>query len=940
MTTPILATKVYIPPPRPQLIRRPRLLARLTQGLQRKLTLISAPAGFGKTTLVSSWLAELQGAQSHPRPEAADAKVDQRSSTVVNSYAWLSLDDGDGDLVRFFDYFVAALQTVAPKLGTGLLAMLHSPQPPAPEIMLTTLLNEIVALPEQLILVLDDYHAVDSLAVDQALAFLIEHLPPQLHLVMTTREDPALPLARLRARGQLTEIRADDLRFTPEEAAEFLDRIMGLEIGPEDVAALEQRTEGWIAGLQLAALSMQGRSDLHGFVRAFAGDNRYIVDYLVEEVLQGQSAETRSFLLQTAILERLSGPLCDAVTAQGDGSARLAALERDNLFVISLDEKRQWFRYHHLFGDVLYAYLLEEEPDRIPLLHRRASAWYAAHDLPAPAIRHALAAGDWDRAAALIELAWPAMDQDRQSTVWRTWAEGLPDELVRTRPVLSAALAWAYLDAGQLEAAEARLRDAERLLARSEAPDQRDLAPAAMVVTDQEQFRVLSASMATAHTYLAQARGDLAATLRHARYALDHLPPDDYLRRAVPASLLGLAYWSQGELALADQTMADAMEGFRLAGNLLYAITGAYVLADIRMALGRLRAAFAVTERALALAEGAGEPVRWGTADLYTGLGEIYRERNELDRAADSLAKSKALGEETELPRWRFRWCIAQARLHEARGDADTARRLLDQAERHYVRGPVPDVRPIAAWTARLLLTQDRLAEAQTWVQDRGLSAGDELSYLREFEHVTLARVLLAQAAAGDDLQALAHAQTLLARLLAAAEAGGRTGSVMEILVLQALAHQAQGELEAALASLARAMALAEPEGYVRLFVDEGAPMHALLQAAAAQGVMADYPAKLLANFAATAPDAPPLSSPGGPPSAPITQPLIEPLSERELEVLQLVAQGLSNRQIGERLFLALSTVKGHNRNIYAKLQVRRRTEAVARARELGLLRE
>src|SRR5947207_11412153 len=428
MPTPILTTKLYIPRLRPNAVIRLRLLGRLNEGLHRKLTLISAPAGFGKTTLVSAWVERIE------RP-----------------VAWLSPDKEDNDPARFLTYLVATLQTIAVTIGEGVLNALQSPQPPPPEAVLTALLNEIAAIPDHFILVLDDYHVLEAQPVDQALAYLVEHLPPQMHLVIATREDPDLPLARLRARGHLTELRATDLRFTASEAAAFLNQVMGLSLSTEDIAALEERTEGWIAGLQLAALSMQGHQDVPGFIRAFAGDHRYIVDYLVEEVLQRQPAPVRSFLLQTAILERLSGPLCDAVTGQEEGNARLEALERGNFFVVPLDDTRHWYRYHHLFAEVLSARLLAEQPDQVATLHRRASAWYEQHGSTADAIRHALAAEDFERAADLVELAVPAMARSRQEATVLGWLKALPDELVRARPVLSVHYAGALLLHGVLE---------------------------------------------------------------------------------------------------------------------------------------------------------------------------------------------------------------------------------------------------------------------------------------------------------------------------------------------------------------------------------------------------------------------------------------------------------------------------------------------------------
>src|SRR4051812_37455903 len=467
MNIPILSTKLYIPLPRTNVVLRPRLVERLNEGLDRKLTLISASAGFGKTTLVSHWAASCE------RP-----------------VAWLSLDEGDDDATRFLTHLVAALQTIAENLGEGVVGSLKSPQPPSIESILTILLNEISTISYKFVLVLEDYHLIDSYRIDTALIFLLEHLPPQMHLVIATREDPQLPLGRLRARDQLTELRATDLRFTPGEAATFLNQVMGLSLTAADVAALETRTEGWIAGLQLAALSMRGRADIPGFIRAFTGDHRYIVDYLVEEVLQRQPEPVRRFLLQTAILERLSGPLCEAVTGQADGQARLAALERGNFFVVPLDDARHWYRYHHLFAEVLYAHLQAEQPDQVATLHRRASAWYEQHDAAAEAIRHALAAADFARAADLVERAAPAMLLSRQEATLLGWLKALPDALVHVRPVLSVAYAHALLSSGEFAGVEARLRDAEQWLdLTADRPARADAPAAEMVVVDEAEFR-------------------------------------------------------------------------------------------------------------------------------------------------------------------------------------------------------------------------------------------------------------------------------------------------------------------------------------------------------------------------------------------------------------------------------------------------------------------
>jgi LuxR family maltose regulon positive regulatory protein len=904
MMTPTLATKVYVPPPRPKIVNRSRLIERLNDGLHRKLTLVSAPAGFGKTTLVSEWVAGCG------RP-----------------VAWLSLDVGDNDPTRFLIYLVAALQTVAAKIGEGLLGVLQSPQPPPTESILTALLNEVSSIPDNLVLVLDDYHVIDAKPVDTVLTFLLEHLPPQLHLVIATREDPQLPLARLRARDHLTELRAADLRFTASEAAEFLNEAIGLDLSAEDVTALETRTEGWIAGLQLAALSLQGRHDVPGFIRAFAGDHRYIVDYLVEEVLQRLPESVRDFLLQTAILERLNGPLCDAVTGQEEGSARLEALERGNFFVVPLDDQRQWYRYHHLFADVLKTHLLEEQPDRVPALHRRASAWYEQNGSAADAIHHALAAEDFARVAGLVEWAIPAMRRGRQSGTVLGWLESLPDELIRCRPVLSVGYAWALLAAGELEAAEARLRDAEPWLDPAAEMRERLASPAAeMVVVDVEEFRGLPATIAVYRAALAQVRGDGPATVHYARQVLDLVPEDDHLRRGAAEALLGLAAWASGDLEAAHRTYAEGMARVRRAGNLSDAVSGTVYLADIRMAQGRLREATNTYERALQHVTSQGEPLPQGTADLYVGLSEIHRERGELDTATQHLLISQELGERTGFPPNRYRWCVAMARVREAQGDLDGALDLLEEAERRYVSDFFPNVRPIAALKARVWIAQGRLGEALDWARSQGLSVEDDLSYLREFEHITLARALLARSKSERDERSIHEATELLERLRQGAEQGDRTGSAIEIQGLQALAYQLQGDIPAALVPLERALTLAEPEGYFRIFVDEGPPMAALLEQAASHRFAPNYVRQLLTA----------LGKIGD--RRPVKRIVIEPLSERERDVLRLLGTDLTGPDMAHELMVSLNTVRTHTQNIYTKLGVNTRRAAVRRAAELDLL--
>ena len=893
MSTPILATKLYVPGVRPKFIPRPHLLARLNDGLHRKLTLISAPAGFGKTSIVSEWAASL-----------AD----------VTSVAWLSLDDGDNDPTRFLAYLIAALQTISAEIGTQSLTELQSPQPPPTESILTLLINDISTQPEQFVFVLDDYHLLDSKQVDGALTFLLEHLPPQMHLVIATREDPPLPLARLRVRSELTELRVADLRFTLDESAEFLNQTMGLSLTPEDIATLENGTEGWIAGLQLAALSMQGRSDTSAFIEAFTGSHHFILDYLIEEVLQQQPENVRTFLLQTSILNKLNGSLCDAVTDSANSKAMLEQLERDNLFVIPLDNDRQWYRYHHLFADVLQARAMEDHPETVDGRHKKASAWFDANDQRADAVRHALLAKDFERVANLIELSWRYMDRNYMNATSLMWLVQLPEEVIAPRPVISIAYAWALLAEGRLEEAELYIQQAEKWAARLEEGDS-----AEMRAAEQKEVDALPSSVASARTYLALADGNMPDTIKYARQTLDLLPEEDLFERSIPAALLGLALWTTGDLEATYKAFADIAVSFEKSGNPHHSVGTGFIAALVRRTQGRLHDAYACLQKSLSFAADLGEVVP-GLADLHIGLSELFLEWGDLDSAEKHLQTAADLSPATLLPGNQHFWYLAAARIKESRGELDEAISLLDEAIRLQKRDPIPDVRPIAARKVPILLKQNRLAEAQTWVREQNLSADDDLVYLREYEHMVLARVLIAN-------QKFEDAGSLLARLEEAALAGERIGSAIEINILQSLAQQ---ESNAALDALSRALKHAEPQGYISTFVDEGEAMASLLaKLNTRNSVPSAYINKLLHHFT---------GSPPSQPTAPTPQPLHDPLSQRELEVLQLIADGLSNREISERLFLALDTIKGHNRRIYSKLQVQRRTEAVARARKLGLV--
>ena len=898
MSTSLLVTKLFIPPPRPNAVTRTRLLARLNDDVQRKLTLISAPAGFGKTSLLSAWT------------------IGGERAT-----AWLTLDERDNEPVRFLSHVIAALQSVAPGIGAEVESALQGPQPPSTEVMLTALLNEISSIQGRIMLVLDDYHMADSEPVDRAVDFLLDHLPSQLHLVIATRQDPAISLSRLRTRGQMTELRASDLRFSTAEAADFLNQSMGLSLSEADVSALEERTEGWVAGLQLAALSLQGHQDVSGFIRAFAGDHRYIVDYLVDEVLRAQPEPFRMFLLQTSILERLSGRLCDAVTGHTDGAARLEMLERGNFFVVPLDDQRRWYRYHRLFADVLFARLLAEQSEQVAMLRTRASVWYEEQGLFADAIRHSLAAGDFPRVAGLVELAWPSIRQSRQESALQDWLTRLPDELIRARPVLGASYVWARLMRGDLEGVEVRLRDVERWLDSTNVGERSETSHPEMVIVNEAEFRHLPGLIALMRAAQARMLGNVDDTMKHAGRVLDLTSEDDYLLRGSAAGLLGLAYWTLGDLAAAHRAYVDCMNAVLKAGHLSDAIGCAVAVSDLQMAQGRLRDALRTCEDGLQLVTEPGAPVLRGAADMHVGLGTLLRERNELDAATLHLQKCRDLGEHMGLPQTPYRWCAAMARIKEAQGDLNGALDLLDEAQRRYDGDFFPNIRPIAAQKARLWVLQGRVNEALEWARDQGLSAQDELSYLREFEHVMLARALLADTSAGS----LQDAMWLLDRLLQAAEAGKRIRSVIEILVLQSLAHFTQGDNSAAHVTLARALTLGEPEGYVRIFVDEGPAMEKLLEQAAKQGIAPDYVGLLRGAFGIT--KAP----------TPRQQNLIEPLSERELDVLRLLGTELGGPEIANELMVSLNTMRSHTKNIYTKLGVNNRRAAVRRADELAL---
>ncbi|MGH1365228.1 MAG: LuxR C-terminal-related transcriptional regulator [Calditrichia bacterium] len=903
----LLETKLYRPKWRSGMVQRPRLAERLQLGSERKLTLISAPAGFGKTTLLAEWL--------------ATAKMANRTT------GWVSLDAGDNDPISFWTYFIKSIQNIQPSVGENALTLLHSPQPAEVDEILPKLINEISAIESDFSVVLDDYHLIEAEAIQKAMTFLLDHTPAQMHLVIASRTDPPLPLAKLRARGELVELRIADMRFEHEEATSFFSHSMGLTIPAKDVVVLETRTEGWIAGLQLAALSLQGRDNMEEFIADFSGDDRYIGDYLVEEVLHRQQDRVRDFLLQTSILARLSGELCYAVTGEADSKQLLEELERGNLFVVPLDDKRQWYRYHHLFAEVINTRLKNLYPDDVSMLHRRASEWYQQNSQPTSAVYHAFESKDFEFTASVIELAWTAMRNGYKEGIFLSWMKRIPEEFIQVRPVLSVVYAWALMDAGELEAGELRLDAAEKWLELLDNPNGKSpFQKSDMVVTNKHYFNMLAATIASARGYLSLAFGDVPATINHTKRALMLFPKNEYYDLGAPAALLGLAYWSSGDLTAAYRSLSEGMEFLKKSDNALLAISGTFILAEIILAQGRLRDAITTYQQSLLLAEKQGETAFPGTVELHVGLSELYEERGESEVAAEHLAKSKELGTGAMIPGNESRLFAAFSRLKAADGFLDEAMKLLNDAEQAYRRDPVPDVRPIGALKARVLIKQGRLGEALSWVRDADLSVVDELHYMREFEHITLARILLALYIADSSQSVLDQAVQFLQRLLEAAEAGARNGSVLEILILQALVYLASEDKKAALSPLARALEIAEPEGYVRSFTGEGEPMRELLRHAVAAGFSGDYARRLLTSFEKAE------QARAGSTGAAVL------LTARELEIVRLIAAGLKNQQIADHLVISLHTVKRHIANAYGKLEVSHRTEAIAKATDLGLL--
>jgi LuxR family maltose regulon positive regulatory protein len=912
----VLTTKLYRPSPTPHLVTRPRLTERLDDSLRQghHLILVVAPAGYGKTTLVTDWL----------------SKADILS-------AWVSLDEGDNDPVRFFTYVVAALQTVDANVGQSLLDTLRTTAQ-SPEAFVDPLINDLAAANRPIILALDDYHVITTLLIQEAMVYLLDYAPPNLHLLVQTRVDPPFRLARLRVGGVMTEIRDRDLRFTPEEMTAFLNSVHRLNLPVEQIAALESRTEGWPAGIQLAALSLQGLSPERAtqFIQAFSGSHHYVIDYLADEVLRRQSEEVQSFLLQTCILKRLSAPLCDAVTGQQGSQALLELLERSNLFLVRLDDRRQWYRYHPLFAGLLRARLAEAHRDQVPVLHQRASLWYERNELGPEAVVHALAAGDLERITRLIEgRALAMMDASEWSTL-AEWLDALPADVVRRQPWLCIARAWILAGSDQFDAAARYLDEAE--------VGQKGMAES---VADTAESQRLAGYAATLRTHMTSLQGDVEATARFARQALDLLPQRDQATRSLVAKHLVVLLRVRGDLRAADQVLAEALADSRAARDRFATVFLLGQLGLNQIMKGQLRLAYATCQEALRIAEEHLQQVGRqlpAVTYVYPALSSLLREWNDLQgavhyaragiefsqqwRHAEELEEDRtalavalhALGGAEDLEDNRIALALALLPL----GDEDGALRAVGAAKEDRPGLSSWYVELIEQCEVRIQLALGNQGAVERWVGEMGLraDAGPNPGSMRAYG--LLARMLMMQ-------RRWAEALLLLDRLLPLQEATGAGRFIVEALVLKSVVLQALEEKDQALSTLGQALALAEPEGYMRTFVDQGDVMRDLLRLALAQGVAPAYTAKLLAAFLGPAVSLQPSVRPA-------TAGLVEPLSEQELRVLQLVASGMSNRETAQELYVTVGTVKKHLNNIFGKLGVSSRTQAVARARELNLL--
>ena len=906
----LLATKLHVPGAQPDFVSRPRLADRLDEGLARGVILVSAPAGFGKTSLLAEW--------THQSPR---------------SVAWLSLDAGDNDPARFWRHALAALDRVHPGTAERLAPLLGVPASPSFEGLVTALVNELASPPgeDEVVLVLDDYHLIDAQPVHESLTYLLEHLPPVLRLVLSSRGDPPLPLARLRAGRQLTELRADELRFTTGEAAALLRLAIGPDLPDAAAAELARRTEGWVAGLQLAALSLRGRPDVAGLVAAFSGRYRHVLDYFTEEVLERQPPQVRAFLLETSVLERLSGELCDAVTGRADGQAMLEAIERASLFLVPLDEVRGWWRFHQLFADLLRARVEQESAERVRELHRNAAAWHDEQGLADEAVRHALAAGEDAWAARVIERHLDAVHLRGEGATLQRWLAALPAELVRSRPRLLLAQALLALLSGRVEGVEDLLAAAEQTFADvAQDPYEPSVGRVASTLAN------VPAAIALDRAHLAELRGDAEHAIAFGRRALAETSENESMLHSIARARLAVAEWLCGRPVEAERALSSVIEEWRAAGERYLAVRGCHYLALIRRAQGRLDAALATDRQAIEVAAAPGGPTMPAAGAAYVGMAEVDYQRGELDAALQHVTEGLALCRQLPYPQPLATGLATLAWIRHANGDDTGALAAMDEAGRVASGLSVCGLmNPVPVQRARLLLAHGDAAASVAWTTEQGVGVGDEPTYPREPDYLLLARVLLAQRQPDQALR-------LLERLLAIAATHGRLCSVIEVQALRALASASAGDEAGSVDALAEAVALAWPHGYVRVFADEGTPMGDLLRrlVASRRGqrdrpgeVPLRYLGRLVRALEREAPDGAAGPSPGGALVSPVAR-----LSERELQVLRLLAAGKQNQEIARELYLALDTVKKHVTHIFEKLGAANRTEAAARARELGLL--
>jgi len=902
MSIPILTTKFYIPKLRDSSVNRTRLIKRLSEEEGCRLILISAPAGFGKTTLVSEWL-----------------------SVCGYPASWLSLDVRDNDLRTFLIYFITGMQKIDQGIGNRAIEALSSHPSFGIEVILTELINEIAALSNEFVYVLDDYHTISNQEINAAMAFLLDYMPANMKLVITTREEPRLPIAKLRAKNQLLELRDTDLRFTQFEIAQFINR-MNLNITDHNLKILEKRTEGWIAGIQLAALSMQNHQDISDFMEGFSAGHNYIMDYLIEEVLQQQPEEIQRFLLKTSILDRFCGELCDAMLENELPLSQkiLEQLQAANLFLIPLDNERIWFRYHHLFADLLRRRVSIEDSlsKEMAPLHIRAASWFKQKGFMEEAIRHNIAVRAYENAAKMIELEWKGMDKSLQSVAWLGWAKMLPIEMIHFRPVLCTGYAWALLDAGELENCEPMLQYAEKGIETLEQEEQKGITPS-IIVVDQEQYQILPATIANARTYKASALGDFKGAIKYAKLALELLPEAEVYTREVVKTLLGLSLWASGDLAVAYTTIVQGLQGQQME------IMVAVVLAEIRMEQGKFHLAEELLERVLQAALLEDETYQLPVASFYLGLAKIKFWLGDISAAEELLEQSRVRGEIAALPNWRYLWLSLKAQLKYSLGLCEEARKLILEAESFYFRNPIPDLQPYKAMKTRGYLIQGNTDFALDWAKECHIKMQDEPEYSHIYEHITLIRIRLKEYEL-NKIEDIESEITVMEHLLKKARIEKWNRNLIEILILRAIAYSFVGKPEIAKDSIYEAIRLSEPEGYIQPYTEDGEQIEALLSEINMVTNQSQFLKKILHAIDKCKSCVEPSGKKG--------VNLMEPLSERELELLHLIAEGLSNQEICDKLYLALSTVKGYNQNLFGKLQVKSRTEAIKRAREVGIL--